>query len=76
MIRKKTERKEKPIIDLDGPEGNAYVLLGYVGDLGNQLGFSSDKIKNIRKEMQEGDYENLLSVFDNYFGEFVILERS
>ena len=27
------------------------------------------------KEMREGDYENLLEVFDKNFGSFVILER-
>jgi hypothetical protein len=27
------------------------------------------------KEMTSGDYENLIEVFDRYFGSFVILER-
>jgi len=25
--------------------------------------------------MKSGNYENLVQVFDNYFGEYVILER-
>jgi len=29
----------------------------------------------ILKEMMSGDYENLIEVFDGYFGHFCILER-
>jgi hypothetical protein len=29
----------------------------------------------IREEMMSGDYENLVKVFDSYFGDFVILYR-
>ena len=74
MIRKKKElsRKNPLIIDLTGPDGNAYVLLGYASRFAKQLGLNFDKVKN---EMTSGDYENLLEVFDGYFGSFVILER-
>ena len=73
MIRKKSVNKNKPvIIDTTGPDGNAFVLLGYAKSYANQLGLSFDKI---RDEMTSGDYENLIQVFDKYFGSFVILER-
>jgi hypothetical protein len=29
----------------------------------------------IREEMMAGDYENLVAVFDKYFGDYVVLER-
>lgn len=72
MIRSKQENKGPVIIDLTGPDGNAYVLLGYASSYAKQLGLPFDKI---RDEMTSGDYENLIQVFDRYFGSFVILER-
>jgi hypothetical protein len=73
MIRKKVINKNRPvIIDLTGPDGNAYVLLGYAKSYAKQLGLDFDKI---RDEMTSSDYENLIQVFDKYFGSFVILER-
>lgn len=71
MIRKK-KPKSHQIIDLTGPEGNGYVLLGYAQQYARKLGLNSD---TIREEMMAGDYENLLKVFDSYFGAYVILER-
>lgn len=71
MIREKTAQRA-PIIDLTGPEGNAYVLMGYAKNYAKQLSLDADKIIN---EMTSGDYENLIQVFDGYFGDFVILER-
>ena len=71
MIRKKLITG-RYIIDLTGPQGNAYVLLGYAQDFGRQLKLD---YKSIQEEMTSGDYENLVNVFDKYFGNFVILER-
>jgi hypothetical protein len=59
-------------IDLTGPDGNAFNLIGIASNLAKQLDL--DK-KKIREEMMSGDYENLLKVFDKYFGEFVTLYR-
>ena len=74
MIRKKKElsRNNPLVIDLTGPDGNAYVLLGYASRFAKQLSLDVDKVTT---EMTSGDYENLLQVFDGYFGSFVILER-
>ena len=71
MIREKQPQKEI-VIDLTGPDGNAFALMGYARKLSKQLDLNPDKII---KEMMSGDYENLLEVFDGYFGEFIILER-
>ncbi len=61
-------------IDLTGPQGNAYYLLGTAGNLAKQLGLGLDS-KVIQAEMMSGDYENLLEVFDSYFGSIVTLYR-
>jgi pantoate kinase len=73
MIKRLDEKKEKRVeINLKGPEGNSFVLLGYAKQFAKQLGFSDVQIT---KEMTAGDYENLLDVFEKYFGDYVILYR-
>jgi hypothetical protein len=59
-------------IDLTGPQGNAYFLLGTAKNLAKQLELNGSEILD---EMQSGNYENLLQVFDRYFGSFVTLYR-
>ena len=71
MIREKQSQSEI-IIDLTGPDGNAFALMGYANRFAKQLGLDGKAITN---EMMSGDYENLLEVFDKNFGDFVILER-
>ena len=70
MIRKKEKQLGPMIIDLTGPDGNAFALLGLANRLSKKFG-----IENQVDEMQKGDYEHLVKVFDNAFGDFVILER-
>ena len=72
MIKKKTQRSGNVEIDLTGPEGNAFVLLGYASKYAKQLGLDDNKIQ---EEMKSGDYENLVSTFDKYFGSFITLLR-
>jgi hypothetical protein len=59
-------------IDLNGPQGNAFFLLGTATRFARQLGMNEYEVLN---EMKSGDYENLLEVFDKYFGDFVIMYR-
>ena len=73
MIRAK-QRKGPIIIDLTGPDGNAFALMAYAKRFATQLKWK-DKGAALINEMMQGDYEHLLEVFDNAFGEFVILER-
>ena len=64
--------KEKIQIDLTGPNGNAYVLLGLAEKLAKQLDKDKEKIIT---NMTSGDYENLLKVFESEFGDYVDLYR-
>jgi len=68
----KTKKTTSIEIDLTGPEGNAFVLIGKAVNLARQLGLDG---KSIQKEMMSGDYENLIKVFDKHFGHFVTLYR-
>ena len=74
MIRKKQPEKEI-IIDLTGPDGNAFNLISLANRLAVKLGYHPDKRAELTTELMGGDYENLLEVFDKNFGSFVILER-
>ncbi len=59
-------------IDLTGPNGNAFYLIGTARKLAKQLGLDSEAIQT---EMMSGNYENLVKVFDKHFGHFVTLYR-
>tara|TARA_B100001113_G_C20986986_1_gene568719 strand:- start:601 stop:825 length:225 start_codon:yes stop_codon:yes gene_type:complete len=74
MIREKQSQKEI-IIDLTGPDGNAFALMGYARRFARQLGYSKEDQDQLLELMTSGDYENLIEVFDDHFGSFVILER-
>jgi hypothetical protein len=76
MIRDKNEKPSGPIeIDLSGPKGNTFELAGIGRNIGKQLGFSNAKLEKINKEMFAHDYENVLKVFEYYYGDYVILWR-
>ena len=72
MIRSKKPQSEI-VIDLTGPQGNAFFLLGYARKLAKQLDF--EDVDGLIDDMQSSDYEHLIQVFDEHFGDFVILER-
>lgn len=76
MIKNRNEMPMRPVeLDLTGPEGNAFVLLGYAKRLLKQLDKSPDEIERIIEEMQSSDYENLVAVFEKNLGEYVTLYR-
>ena len=73
MIKSKNEMPDRGIeIDLTGPEGNAFALMGYASRLAKQLGLDSASIIN---DMKSDDYDHLLEVFDKNFGDYVTLYR-
>ena len=75
MIREKAIPHDI-VIDLDGPDGNAFVLLGTAKRLAKQLCYNKTETDSMLADMRSSDYEHLLKVFDKHFGDFVILERS
>jgi hypothetical protein len=68
----KTKKNKGIEIDLTGPQGNVFFLIGTAKNLAKQLGMDSS---SVQKEMMSGDYENAVNVFDKYFGNFVTLYR-
>ena len=76
MIKSINDRPGTPIeVDLTGPQGNAYYLLGLADNLSRQLDHSEFKRECIQDEMRLSDYEGLLYTFDREFGLLVTLWR-
>lgn len=75
MIKSKESLKRGIEIDLTGPDGNAYVIMGYAKRFGKQVGMSDSYIKEMLEKMMSSDYENLIKVFDDEFGSVVTLYR-
>ena len=57
--------KGKPLIDLNGPEGNAFALLGTAHRVCAQVGIEFEPIE---KDMKSGNYRHLVQTFDRHFG--------
>lgn len=72
MIVNNSPKKNKIEIDLKGPQGNAFTLLGIAKDLSNKFGYDWEVIY---KQMTESDYEWLIQTMDSYFGDHIILYR-
>lgn len=66
------KKSRRLTVDLSGPDGNAYALLGLARKLGQQLSLNGS---DICAEMMSSDYENLIQVFEKHFGAHVDLYR-
>jgi hypothetical protein len=63
------------VIDLTGPQGNAFYLIGTAKKLWKQLGHTKEDVESNIKRMTSGDYDNLINYFDSEFGDYVTLYR-
>ena len=75
MIRKRVEKFET-IINLDGPDANAFNLIGIAVRIMRDSRMTEEEIAPIVEEMKSSDYKNLVMTFDNYFKGSVILETT
>ena len=73
MIKSIEEKVGQPMeINLTGPEGNVFNLIGVGGRLCKLLNINQDKFV---REMMSGDYDNAVNTFEKYFGDYVILYK-
>ena len=72
MIKSKKYKNNGIEIDLTGPEGNAFAILGLAKRLCREFGIT---FKPLANKMTSGDYENLIKVFDDKFGSVVTMYR-
>ena len=74
MIRE--SKVSMPVINLDGPDGNAFALMAYAKRYAKDVGYASDEMDTMFDRMRAGDYKNLIKVFDEYFDGYVVLETA
>lgn len=72
ILPKSSKEESRIEIDLTGPDGNAFVLMGIAKNLAKQLKLDGEMIT---KEMMLGDYEDLLNTMERYFGDYIIMYR-
>ena len=54
------------VIDIDGPQGNAYCIMGIVANALKECSFTKEQINSILDDMKSGDYDHLVSVAKRY----------
>ena len=73
-MRQKIEERSGPIeIDLTGPDGNVFSLMGRVKDLLRISNRDASEKDQILYRMMSSDYKNAVAVFNEEFGDMVIL---
>jgi len=72
-IKDRQELEDRGIeIDLSGPEGNAFVLLGHARKWARQLGKDPDAIS---EDMKSGNYDHLVEVLEREFGDVITIYK-
>lgn len=66
------KHEKRHVIDLTGPQGNAFYLLSVARSFCHAHNIDYDFIKN---EMTKADFEHLVQTFDKHFGDYVIIYR-
>ena len=74
MIKRKEEYR-RTVIDLDGSDGNVFVLLSLAKSFCQKLDWDYDKFDAEVKFFCNG-YEDVVALFDQWFGEYCDLETS
>ena len=74
-ILEKKQKSSTIEIDLTGPEGNAFCLLGLARSLARQLDYRPEEIQDLMTEMTGSDYDYLIKTFDDHFGNYVNLYK-
>jgi hypothetical protein len=65
---------KKQVIDLSGPQGNAFYLMSVVKQTFRKSG-AKELGDEIVEQMMKGDYDHLLKTFELYLGDHFKLEK-
>lgn len=74
MIKRKAEYR-RTVIDLDGADGNVFVLLSLAKSFCQKLDWDYDKF-DAEVKFFSNSYEDVVALFDQWFGEYCDLETS
>lgn len=72
MIKSISQKTTQVEVDLLGPDGNAFVLIGKARAWAKQLGLDPGAIE---REMTSSDYEHLVQTLEKHFGDYVVFYR-
>lgn len=75
MIKTKSESYQVLEIDCSGPTVNSFYLINTARILGTRSGMSITEVELIVSDMKSGDYDHLIEVFDEHFGDLVIIYK-
>lgn len=53
-------------IDVSGPDGNAYAIMGVISHVLRTVGYSKNEIDDVLKDMMSSNYEHLIEVASKY----------
>ena len=57
----------KPIVNLIGQDGNAFVIMGLCSAAAKKAGWTKEQIESFITEIKSGDYDYLLRVVTEHF---------
>ena len=60
-------------IDLDGPDGNAMMMIALADSTAHQLDYNEDERKKLKDDLMSSDYVHLVKTFDKHFGDYFTL---
>lgn len=63
-----SQNDSTPVINLGGPEGNAFALIGQARRWAKDLDYKENDVDELVKDMTSSDYKYLVKVFDFHFG--------
>lgn len=72
IVRK--DINESITIDLDGPDGDAFSIMGIVNFILKKSSVKDYKIEIIMNDMMSGDYNHLIKIADEVVGSIVTFE--
>jgi hypothetical protein len=60
-------------IDLDGPDGNAMMMVALADSTAHQLDYNEDERKKLKEDLMSSNYVHLVKTFDKHFGDYFTL---
>ena len=69
-IKHSALQESHKIIDLDGPDGNANMLISLADSTAHQLDYNNDERKKLRDDLMSDNYIHLVLTFDRHFGDY------
>ena len=70
------DRYSKIELDLNGPDGNVFCVIGTAVNVAKQIGYSTEELKEFRTKCMSQSYGKTLVDVDRLFGDFIDLKMT